>query len=377
LSVLRVQMRAALRLQVLLALGLLAGCTKAPALHGRIDGLRDIVEQAARNGAYRCAPRELAQARAHLEFAETELEQGSPSRAEEHFRVAEPNARAAYRLSPAERCAPRKVKVAERPEPGDRDGDGYPDPKDECPDEPEDFDAVEDGDGCPEEQDSDGDGIPDRDDACPADKEDRDGYLDSDGCPEPDNDVDGLDDSADRCANEPEDVDGFQDGDGCPDRDNDTDGLTDAEDDCPNEGGPENNGGCPKEYKDVEVTQERIEIKQKIHFEFNKSKIRPVSYPILNTVAQVLRDHPDIRLEIQGHTDSRGPEDYNQKLSRERATAVRQYLLEQGIDGSRMEAKGYGESRPVESNRTAAGRAANRRVEFVRTDAEAGQQASE
>ncbi|MFW5921177.1 MAG: OmpA family protein [Polyangiales bacterium] len=354
------------------------GCSKGQMIQGRIDGLRDIVEQAERNGAYRCAPREQAMAESHLDFARTELEQGHASRAEEHFSIAKPNARAAFRLSPAERCAPRGVSVVERkpePKPGDRDGDGYLDPDDECPDEPEDWDGFEDSDGCPETQDSDGDGLNDEQDLCPVEPEDADGYLDTDGCPDPDNDADGIPDTADECANDPEDIDGFEDEDGCPDRDNDTDGLSDVQDDCPNEAGPENNNGCPKEYEDVEVTETHVRIEQKIHFEFDKAKIRPVSYPILDTVAQVLKDYPEITLEVQGHTDSRGSDRYNEKLSQKRAEAVRQYLIEQGIDRGRLVAKGYGETRPIESNRTQAGRAANRRVEFVRTDeaAQAGE----
>jgi outer membrane protein OmpA-like peptidoglycan-associated protein len=350
-----------------IAAACLGACSRGPMLAGRIDGVHDIAEQAERNGAYRCAPRELAMAEAHIDFARTELAQGNASRAEEHYALAEPNAKAALRLSPPERCAPREVKVTESA-PGDRDGDGLPDPDDACPDDPEDYDGVEDADGCPEEQDTDGDGLPDSRDLCPVDAEDMDGYLDSDGCPEPDDDLDGLPDAEDRCARDPEDRDGFEDEDGCPDLDNDSDGLADTADDCPNEPGPKNNGGCPREYEDVEVTETHIRIRQKIHFEFDKARIRPVSYPILNTVAQVLRDYPEITIEIRGHTDSRGSDEYNLELSRDRAQSVRNYLLEQGIDGSRMTSRGYGESRPIESNRTAAGRAANRRVEFVRTD---------
>ena len=351
-----------------LAAVFVAACSQGAVLEGRIGGLREIIDQAERNGAYRCAPRELALAKAHVEFAETELAQGNAVVADAHFSVAEPNARAAYRLSPAARCAPRGV-VMDRP--GDRDGDGYPDTSDGCPDDPEDFDGVEDEDGCPEDQDTDGDGIPDSRDQCVLEPEDGDGYLDTDGCPEPDNDLDRLLDESDRCTNDPEDMDGYQDDDGCPDRDNDADGMTDVEDQCPNEPGPRDENGCPRVYQDVEVTREAIRIHQTIHFEFNRAVIRPVSFPILNTVAQVMRDYPDINVEVQGHTDSRGADEYNMRLSDERANAVREYLIQQGIPAARMTARGYGETRPIESNRTSAGRAANRRVEFVRTDAAA------
>lgn len=354
---------------LVLAAMLTFGCSRAATLQGRIDGLRDIVDQAERNGAYRCAPRELAVAQANLDFAETELGQGNVDRAENHFNLAEPNGRAAFRLSPAARCSPRGVEI-ERPEPapGDRDGDGILDPDDQCPDDPEDFDAYEDADGCPEDQDQDGDGNPDTTDACPVEPEDGDGYLDEDGCPEPDNDLDGLTDQGDRCPNEPEDLDGFQDADGCPDLDNDGDTIPDAVDNCPNEPGPPDEQGCPRVYQDVEVTSTGIVIHQRIYFEYNRAVIRDVSFAILNTVAQVMRDFPDITIEIQGHTDDRGSDQYNLRLSDERAQSVRRYLEGQGVAPNRMTSRGYGESRPIDTNRTETGRATNRRVEFVRTD---------
>ena len=355
---------------------LLASCGQGVLLSGRIDGLREIVEQAERNGAYRCAPRELALAKANLDFAETELGQGDAGRASDHVEIAEPNAHAAFRLSPAARCAPRGVEVVRRPiappphppQPGDRDGDGILDNVDECPDDPEDFDAFQDENGCPEDQDTDGDGITDSHDACVAEPEDVDGYMDTDGCPEPDNDADGILDGADRCGNDPEDPDGFQDTDGCPDRDNDTDGLPDVADRCPNEPGPESEQGCPRVYQDVQITGTAIRINQMIHFEFNRAVIRPESFGILNTVAQVLRDFPAIAIEVQGHTDSRGDDAFNMRLSAERAEAVRTYLVSQGTAEGRLTSRGYGETMPIESNRSSTGRAANRRVEFVRTD---------
>ena len=319
---------------------LLASCGQGAILSGRIDGMREIVDQAERNGAYRCAPRELALAKANLDFAETELGQGNAGRALDHISVAEPNARAAFRLSPAARCAPRGVGVVRRaprlpPQPGDRDGDGILDNVDECPDDPEDFDGFEDENGCPDDQDTDGDGIPDSRDACVA---------------------------------EPEDVDGYMDTDGCPDRDNDTDGVPDVGDRCPNEPGPEAEQGCPRVYQDVQITGNAIRITQMIHFEFNRAVIRPESFGILNTVAQVLRDFPTMAIEVQGHTDSRGNDAFNMRLSGERAEAVRTYLIGQGTAAARLTSRGYGETTPIESNRSSTGRAANRRVEFVRTD---------
>src|SRR5690606_21426829 len=157
---------------VLASLGLV-GCGKAHTVHGRTQGLADVVEQAERNGAYRCAPRQLALAKAHITFAENELKEGDSVRAEQHLHIAEPHAHAAFRLSPPERCAPRGVVIEEAPEepppppaPGDRDGDGFLDPDDTCPDQPEDFDGYQDEDGCPDDQDTDGDGISDVRDVC-------------------------------------------------------------------------------------------------------------------------------------------------------------------------------------------------------------------
>src|SRR5262249_38301529 len=107
--------------------------------------------------------------------------------------------------------------VAPKPD-GDADGDGIPDSRDKCPNEPEDFDQFQDEDGRPD-PDDDNDGIPDAKDKCPELPEDRDGFQDEDGCPDPDNDKDGIPDVKDKCPNEPEDFDGFEDEDGCPDPD--------------------------------------------------------------------------------------------------------------------------------------------------------------
>jgi outer membrane protein OmpA-like peptidoglycan-associated protein len=130
----------------------------------------------------------------------------------------------------------------------DRDRDGIPDYKDECPDAPEDYDGFEDEDGCPD-PDNDGDGIPDHLDKCPDLAEDFDGFEDHDGCPDPDNDGDGIPDDEDECPDEPEDFDGYLDRDGCPDPDNDNDGIPDHLDDCPNAAedfdGFEDEDGCP------------------------------------------------------------------------------------------------------------------------------------
>jgi outer membrane protein OmpA-like peptidoglycan-associated protein len=342
--------------------------------NGRIAGLEKTIEQAKANGALRCAPRELALAESHARFAKLELEQGFVSRADEHLAIAIPNAHAAFDNSPAEKCSDRGVVIAKPvvvPKPGDRDGDGFKDPDDKCPDVPENFNGFQDDDGCPDDPDSDGDGIADSRDSCPTLPEDKDGYLDDDGCPDPDNDGDGILDKVDKCPDQAEDPDGYEDGDGCPEDDNDKDGVVDLEDMCPLDPGPKdgNPKGCPKKPSIVVVTTSQIKITQQIHFEFNKATIKADSFPILNAVAQVLKENPDITLEIGGHTDNIGGDGYNDKLSQERAESVRKYLIDKGgISGSRLTAKGYGQRKPIDTNANEAGRAKNRRVEFMRTE---------
>ncbi|HEX3775399.1 MAG TPA: OmpA family protein [Polyangiaceae bacterium] len=346
---------------------LLVNCAQAPRLRGQIAGLDKIVEQAERNGAIRCAPRELAIARSELEFASLELDQGFVSKAQAHIWKAEPNAHAADFLSPPQYCAVRGFVEAA---PGDRDGDGYLDPVDKCPDQPENFNGYQDEDGCPDDPDTDGDGIPDSVDQCVLDPEDKDGYLDTDGCPEPDNDLDGIPDSADKCPNDPEDFDGYEDEDGCPDPDNDKDTVPDVKDQCPNEIGSTTQEplGCPVKNALVVVTDCEVKITQQIHFEFNKDKIRPESFPVLDAVVDVLDKNPKITLEIQGHTDNKGAAAYNKNLSDRRANSVMKYLVAHGVTPGRLTAMGYGMERPIVPNSTEQNRALNRRVQFVRSE---------
>lgn len=312
-----------------------AGCQHGPATTRRIELIAASIDEVEADGAYQCAPRELALARANLEFARAELEQGDPFRAEEHLGEAELNAGAARRLSPGERCGGSGAYA-----PVSRGG-----------------------------EDSDGDGIPDDDDRCPNTMEDVDGYLDSDGCADVDNDADGIEDSVDRCPLQPEDRDGFSDTDGCPDLDEDGDGVEDPLDRCPDRPGSPANQGCPRlKYKGAELTDQRIRITDPVMFEGTTATIRSVSDEILDTVATILAEHPEVSLEVQAHTDSQGDDQANLELSNERAQAVVEYLLAKGVDASRLTARGYGETRPIESNRTSQGRAINRRVEFVRTD---------
>ncbi len=289
----------------------------------------------------------------------------------------------------------------------DRDGDGLMDDVDQCPDDPEDKDEFEDEDGCPD-PDNDQDGILDPVDACQMDPEDKDDFEDMDGCPDPDNDKDGLLDPDDKCPNEPEnrnnyqdsdgcpdeipdtdgdglldpddkcpqnpeDKDGFQDEDGCPDPDNDADGILDVNDKCPIDpetvNGYEDGDGCPDERPTpqlVVVTKEKIEILQKVFFFTNKSTIKRESYPVLDQVAEVMIGNPAIaRVRVEGHTDSRGRDAYNMKLSQGRADSVKAYLVKKGVDPARLDAVGYGETLPIADNNTTEGRAENRRVEFT------------
>jgi outer membrane protein OmpA-like peptidoglycan-associated protein len=237
---------------------------------------------------------------------------------------------------------------------------------DKCPAEPEDRDGFQDSDGCAE-PDNDQDGLIDSRDKCPNEAEDRDGFEDGDGCPEPDNDQDGVPDDADKCPTEKEDQDGFEDQDGCVDADNDKDRVPDTNDRCPNEPGPPSEGGCPKKFNLIQITQEKIEIKETIYFTTGKAVIMTKSYPMLDEVVGALKDRPTMKVRVEGHTDSRGNRKLNTRLSQSRADSVMAYLVGNGISPDRLEARGFGPDQPIETNKTAAGREKNRRVEFVIT----------
>jgi outer membrane protein OmpA-like peptidoglycan-associated protein len=313
----------------------LLSCAEAPILRGQIAGLQDDLVRAEKNGAKRCAPRELAMAQSHLAFAATELDQGEISNAKHHLLIADENTHAALNESPEARC----VEHAVQPVPV----------------------VVE------VDKDTDGDNILDSKDQCVLEPEDVDGYEDADGCPEPDNDNDGIPDSVDKCPMKPEDFDGFEDADGCPDPDNDKDTVLDVDDFCPNTPGSPGGSrpGCPGL---IVVTAREIRITQQIHFEFNKATIRPESFPILDAIVDVLKDNVRITLEIQGHTDDIGNAAYNKKLSQDRAASVRTYLGSHGIDVNRLVAVGYGKTQPLVPNNSASNRALNRRVQFIRTE---------
>lgn len=290
----------------------------------------------------------------------------------------------------------------------DNDNDGIPDVTDgpvdasgfgACRNKPEDKDGFEDEDGCPD-PDNDNDGLLDGDDGCPNAAEDFDGFQDTDGCPDFDNDDDGVFDIVDgakdltgfgACRDIPEDLDGFEDEDGCPDPDNDKDGFCDpwvsesgqtdkykdickGTDKCPDQpetfNEHEDDDGCPDtKSKNVQLTEDQIVILQKVFFAVDKDIIKKQSFGILNEVAQVLRENPWITsIRVDGHTDPDGGAEYNLDLSNRRAAAVRKYLIEVGrVEAERLTSKGFGLTKPIESNKTAKDKAANRRVEFTIT----------
>jgi outer membrane protein OmpA-like peptidoglycan-associated protein len=232
--------------------------------------------------------------------------------------------------------------------PKDRDGDGILDDVDKCPD----VAGLASLQGCP---DRDGDGITDADDKCP----DVAGLARYQGCPIPDTDKDGINDEVDKCPTVP----GLARYQGCPIPDTDGDGVNDEEDKCINEKGPASNFGCPVISEEI---IKRVNVAaQNIFFVTASSKLLAKSFPKLNDVVTILKDNPSFKVQIDGHTDSQGKDEYNQGLSNDRAASVKAYLVSKGIDESRLSSTGYGETTPVADNKTAAGRAKNRRVEMT------------
>ena len=229
----------------------------------------------------------------------------------------------------------------------DTDGDGIQDSADECPN---DFGLAA-LNGCP---DTDGDGVADKNDACPT----VFGLAALNGCP--DADGDGIADKDDKCPT----VAGPKENGGCPWPDTDGDGVLDKDDDCPTVAGPASNRGCP------EVTTEALDnLKvqaRAIYFNSGKATFKPGDVPArLDAMANILKNYPNAKFSVEGHTDSDGSDEFNQKLSEDRANVVREALLERGIKGENLNAVGFGETTPVETNKTAAGKAKNRRTEVI------------
>ncbi|MEZ4810252.1 MAG: DUF5723 family protein [Allomuricauda sp.] len=227
----------------------------------------------------------------------------------------------------------------------DTDGDGILDKDDDCPNEA----GPQENNGCPW-KDTDGDGVLDKDDDCP----NTPGAIEHNGCP--DTDGDGIIDKDDRCPNEP----GSQEHKGCPDTDGDT--LADIDDECPTVAGPVTNKGCPE--LTIEVQKQLNDYAKTILFDTGKATIKPESVSTMVDIIQILNEYPNAKFTVEGHTDSVGSSESNQKLSEARANSVRDFLINEGIGGNRLTAIGYGEEKPIASNTTKIGRQQNRRVEI-------------
>jgi type IX secretion system PorP/SprF family membrane protein len=243
----------------------------------------------------------------------------------------------------------------------DTDGDGVPDVRDQCPNQA----GLKENSGCPF-GDKDGDGLRDDIDKCPT----IPGVVKNLGCPIDDRDQDGVVDSSDPCPDEPGPIPNF----GCPpgrgpnaltsssNGDRDMDGVPDHLDKCPNTAGPKENSGCPiisrqeKELLDATI--------RNVYFDYNRAELRSESFKYLNDLAKYMREHPSHNIHMEGHTDSRGSEEYNMELSKNRVYAVMYYLQDRGIDANRIRVEYFGESRPVAENLVEQDRQKNRRVEM-------------
>jgi len=284
----------------------------------------------------------------------------------------------------------------------DRDGDGVIDSDDLCPDVPQGRTPDPDRKGCPI-GDRDKDGVLDNEDmcpdmsqgqtpdpgrrGCPAGDRDNDGVLDNDdlcpdqpqgqtpdptrkGCPAGDRDKDGVFDHEDLCPDQPQGPLPDAQKKGCPAPDRDKDSVSDPVDACPDQPGAPNpdpkKNGCPGL---VEVKGGQIVIVKPVFFATDKDVILKQSFEVLQSVSDALKGATHIKkVRVEGHTDDRGKVEHNTELSDRRAKSVMAWLVEHGIDQSRLEAKGYGPSNPIADNKTSAGRAKNRRVDFVIID---------
>ena len=366
---------------------------------GCVDGIKlsamqqQVHEQAdeIHGRAYRCAPKELALASAHEEFGRMELIYGNGRRAEDHIEFADEMIKEADQKSLSTHCLDPKQR--------DRDNDGIVDADDKCPDTP----GVAQFYGCPD-PDTDKDGVCDAwvselgltstfeckgVDLCPT----TPGQLAYAGCSDPDRDSDGVCDKwvahvhlesqfertckdSDLC----EDVPGRAEFKGCPNPDTDYDTVCDpwvtaqnllaefpscaGSDECPFEKGLVEHNGCPPPKKFIVITETQIELKEQFFFATNKTKVLPKSEPLLDEIAEALKENPTIHISIDGHTDSTGKYKSNVKLSQGRAKSVMQELIKRGISKDRMTYAGWGPDKPIDTNDTPEGRANNRRVEL-------------
>lgn len=228
----------------------------------------------------------------------------------------------------------------------DTDGDGIEDSKDDCPNEA----GLAEFNGCP---DTDGDGVADKDDKCPTVA----GLKALAGCP--DADGDGVADGDDKCPNQA----GPAANNGCPWPDTDGDGVLDKDDKCPNEAGTVANNGCPEVKPTVEVMKQLNEYARTILFDTGKATFKKESLQTLESMNAIFKEYPKADFYIDGHTDSVGSDKSNKLLSERRANAVRDWLIANGINKDRLEARGFGEEQPIDDNKTAGGRTNNRRVE--------------
>ena len=227
----------------------------------------------------------------------------------------------------------------------DADGDGIEDSKDSCPN----LAGSKEMNGCP---DTDDDGIADKDDACP----NKAGVTALSGCP--DADGDGIADKDDSCPNEY----GPAENKGCPWTDKDGDSVLDKDDSCPDVAGTVANNGCPEVTE--EIQNKLDDYAKTILFDIGKSSIKAESTAILENIIKILGEYPNSKFTVEGHADSPGASEFNQKLSDSRAISVRDFLIGKGIDPDRLTTIGYGEDKPISTNKTRKGRRENRRVEI-------------
>jgi len=236
----------------------------------------------------------------------------------------------------------------------DTDGDKVFDKDDACPD----VKGPAENKGCPW-KDTDGDTLLDNVDTCPAVA----GPVENKGCPWPDTDMDGVLDKDDACPNEA----GLPENKGCPNLDADKDGVLDKDDACPLIAGPADNQGCPKVSK---ATLEQLKVEAKsIFFTTGKATLSDArkgeTSGRLDAIKEILKNYPNAKFAINGHTDNVGNAKANQKLSEARAKVIMDLLIEKGVNPANLTSQGFGASKPVKSNKTAAGRAENRRTEIV------------